>query len=242
MKPALRFSGVVKHYGDQAVVDRFDLETEAGESVGLIGVNGAGKTTLIKCLLDLTALDAGHIEVFGVTHRDPDARSHLTYLAEHFIPPYYATGDELLRFLCHLHGVQYDRRRAEVEAEKLDLDLDALSKRVRAYSKGMSQKLGLVACLLTRRPLFVLDEPMSGLDPKARASFLNRLLELKQSGDSLFFSTHLLSDVESICDRIAVLHSGALRFFGTIDEFVREQNATDLEGAYLRCVDGHASR
>ena len=241
MTPAVQFTNVVKRYADCAVLDGLDFEIHQGESVGLIGVNGAGKTTLLKCLLDLTALDSGDIRIFGRDHRNSAARRDLAYLAEQFMPPYYATGEELLRFLCHLHRQRYSREEAAIESARLDLDPGALSKRARTYSKGMSQKLGLVACLLTRRPLFVLDEPMSGLDPKARALFLRRLTELKVDGTAVFFSTHLLSDVESTCDRIAVLHAGSLRFLGTIEQFIESRHAVDLEDAYLRCVDADAA-
>jgi ABC-2 type transport system ATP-binding protein len=119
----------------------------------------------------------------------------------------------------------------------LDLDPDALTKPVRALSKGMAQKLGLAAVLLSGKALYVLDEPMSGLDPRARALLKQHLLAQRHSGvQTLFFSTHLLPDVETLCDRMIILHAGIPRFIGTPAECCAAYDAPDLETAYLRCV------
>ncbi len=121
---------------------------------------------------------------------------------------------------------------------RLDFDPAALSRPVRTYSKGMAQKLGLAACFLSQRSLLVLDEPTSGLDPQARARFKDYLQQYRDPGLTLFFSTHLLHDVEALCDRLAILHEGRVRFVGSCGECREHFHADDLERAYLRAIDG----
>jgi ABC-2 type transport system ATP-binding protein len=237
MPEAIRFEGVERSYGRQRVLTGVTFNVRAGEYIGLVGVNGAGKTTLIKGMLDLGEVDRGHIEIFGVSHRDWQARRQLAYLPEQFSPPYYARGEDFLRFMAAMHERPYAESERDAVLAALDLDPAALAKPVRTLSKGMSQKLGLAATLLSGRPLFVLDEPMSGLDPKSRALFKQHLLALRRDqGQAIFFSTHLLSDVESLCDRIVILHGGVPRFVGTPHECCTSFGAADLEQAYLRCV------
>jgi ABC-2 type transport system ATP-binding protein len=120
--------------------------------------------------------------------------------------------------------------------EKLDLDPSALSKSVRDYSKGMAQKLGLAACFLSGKSLFVLDEPMSGLDPKARLLVKRHLRACRSEGRTIFISTHMLSDVEELCDRMGILHAGKLRFVGSPLECRDAYAAETLEEAYLSCI------
>ncbi|MGR8919778.1 MAG: ABC transporter ATP-binding protein, partial [Gammaproteobacteria bacterium] len=231
--PILEFQDVSKRFADQQVLDAVSLSVEAGEAVGLVGVNGAGKTTLIRALLDLCRADAGSITINGLPSTTTAARRHLAYLAERFTPPPFATGHELLRHLVKLHGAPYDRAAAAREAAALDLDPEALERPAARYSKGMTQKLGLVACILPGCPLLVLDEPMSGLDPRARAQFKRRLAALKAAGTTLFFSTHLLVDVETLCDRIAVLEGGSIVFDGAPAALLEQSGATSLEEAFL---------
>ena len=213
----------------------FDVVT--GETVGLVGVNGAGKTTLIRGLLDLNRIDGGTISIFDRAHTETRARDPMSYLAERFAPPYFATGAELLAYLAALHHVAYEPAAAEREARALDLATEALALPARQYSKGMAQKLGLIACILPARPLLVLDEPMSGLDPKARSLFKERLAELTMQGVTLFFSTHLLVDVESLCDRIVVIHDGRVRFHGTPANLTATTQCATLEQAFVRCIE-----
>jgi len=242
MTSALLFSGVVKSYDDRTVLSGIDLAVETGGFFGLIGVNGAGKTTLIKALLDLTAIDAGHIDIFSTPHTEIRARESLAYLPERFVPPHHATGADFLTYMQRMYGNAADRDKCREALAAVDLDPVALAQPVRTLSKGMAQKLGLVAVLLSDRPLFVLDEPMSGLDPKARALFKQHLSQRKVRGQTLFFSTHLLPDVEALCDRIAILHGGMLRFVGTPQECCNRFDAPTLEQAYLRSVDGDRVR
>ncbi|MFZ6798676.1 ABC transporter ATP-binding protein [Undibacterium sp. Di24W] len=233
---AIHLQQVVKNYDKKTVLKSIDLEIAQGEFFGLVGMNGAGKTTILKCLLDFCAVDQGTIDIFGVSNRLTQAREPLAFLPERFMPPYYLTGKDFLTYMLRLQNIPYQTEVAEQALQELDLDLSALTKPVRSYSKGMTQKLGLAACFLAQKKLYVLDEPMSGLDPKARALLRARLQALREQGGTLFFSSHALADVEGICDRMAILHEGQLRFVGS-PQACRAQYAADtLEQAYMRCI------
>ncbi len=234
--PAIHIKNLCKSFNGNQVLKAIDLTVHAREFTGLIGVNGAGKTTLIKCLLDFCDVTSGEIEIFGTPSTQKEAREKLVFLPERFMPPYYLTGKDFLVYMSELHGVNYDHVQAADLAKILDLDISALTKPVREFSKGMAQKLGLASCLLSNKDLMVLDEPMSGLDPKARAYLKQHLIELKQTGKTVFFSTHLLADIEALCDRIAILHDGQIRFVGSTAECKARFNTDDLEQAYLTCV------
>lgn len=233
---ALRFQQVVKRYGAASVLRGVELELHAGECFGLVGVNGAGKTSLIKCMLDFCALDGGAIEIFGQPHHQPAARAPLGFLPERFTPPYYLTGDDFIRYLLTLQSLVYDAPAVHAMLAALDLDPAALRRTVRGYSKGMIQKLGLAACLLAPKRLYVLDEPMSGLDPKARALLKEQLRKLHRGGATLFLTSHALADVDELCDRMAILHDGQIRFAGTPAECRARFGAPTLEQAFLACI------
>ena len=237
---ALRFIGVTKAYGATPALDGLSLGVPRGELFGLVGGNGAGKTTLIKCLLDFCATDSGEIELFGASHRLTASRRQLAFLPERFNPPYYLTGRDFLRYMAKMHRTEYDESRVASTFARLDLQPDALTRPARTYSKGMTQKLGLAACLLSGKPLQVLDEPTSGLDPKARALLKRELKAARDAGGSVFFTSHALADVEEICDSMAVLHAGRVRFAGTPAELKHRFGSPDLEAAFLACISDEA--
>lgn len=234
---ALEFRSVSKSFGTTRALDRFDLEVSRGALFGLVGQNGAGKTTLIKCLLDFCEPDSGEITIAGVSSRVTAARHDLAFLPERFAPPYYLTGRDFLGYMAELHGIPYDERVALDMFARLDLDPRALTRAARTYSKGMTQKLGLAACLLSGKSLQILDEPMSGLDPKARALLKRELRGLREQGRTVFFSSHALADVEELCDRLAVVHAGRLRFTGTPRELIEKYASSNIEDAFLACID-----
>jgi ABC-2 type transport system ATP-binding protein len=234
----IEFKNVCKSYPHQKIIDHINLQILPGEFFGLVGVNGAGKTTLIKSLLDLCEIDKGNIELFGTPHTDPHARTQLAFLPEQFVPPYYLTGENFLAYMARLHGHLYDSALKLEICQILDLAVSALKQPVRNYSKGMAQKLGLAASFLSNKRLLVLDEPMSGLDPKARAYLKQYLQTFKAKGITLFFSTHLLADVEVLCDRMAILHEGRLSFVGSPSECCTAFGEPNLEQAYLNCIEG----
>jgi ABC-2 type transport system ATP-binding protein len=233
---ALRFAQVEKRYAGAPVVSGFSLDVRRGEFFGLIGVNGAGKTTLIKCLLDFCDADGGAIEIFSVPHTSTSARARIAYLPERFNPPFYLTGRDFLQYMLGLHRARYDEAEAVRAFVALDLEPAALDRPARAYSKGMMQKLGLAACLLSGKDLYVLDEPTGGLDPKARALLKRELIALRRSGRTLFFTSHTLADVADLCDRLAVMHAGRLRFAGTPAELTGRTGTSSLEQAFLACI------
>ena len=237
---AFRAEGLVKRYGARRALDGVGLEVAPGTAVGLIGANGAGKTTLIKCALDLCAFDAGRVEIFGVDSRQAGARSRLAYIPERFVPPYYLLGREFLAMTLGLAGARFDAARARALAAELDLDPQALERPVRQLSKGMTQKLGLAGCFLLDRDLYILDEPMSGLDPAGRVAVKSVLARLHRDGCALFFTSHVLADVEELCSSIVVLDDGKLRFRGAPAELCRHFGEGDLERAFLRCIRNDA--
>ncbi|MBE0619632.1 MAG: ABC transporter ATP-binding protein [Burkholderiales bacterium] len=237
---AVRFDQVRKSYGQQAVLQGIDLEVATGAAFGLIGVNGAGKTTLIKCLLDFCHVDGGSIEIFGTRHTDSRARARLAFLPERFMPPYFLTGRDFLGYMLTLDERSADEDRVRAMFAALDLDAAALDKPVRSYSKGMTQKLGLAACLLAEPDLLILDEPMSGLDPLARARVKQLLRELRQQGRTLFFTSHALSDVEEICEYTVVLHQGRVCFSGSPRALMQDFAGDSMEDAFLKCIKSGA--
>lgn len=235
--PAVVFRDVYKHFGGTVALKNVSFKIDRGELFGLVGQNGAGKTTLIKCLLDFCAADSGQIAIAGLSSRVTASRRDLAFLPERFTPPHYLTGRDFLRYMAELHRTTYDEDKVVGVLGRLDLDVSALVRPARVYSKGMTQKLGLAACFLSGKTLQILDEPTSGLDPKARALFKRELFGLRASGGTVFFTSHTLADVEELCDRMAVLHAGSLRFAGTPAQLVAQYGALDLEHAFLACVD-----
>lgn len=237
---AINFVDITKRYGTSVALDHVSLRVAEGECIALAGVNGAGKTTLLKCLLDLIAIDSGAIEIFGINHHHTNARSPIAFLPERFVPPYYLTGRDFLTYMAQLDGSEYDEAAAISRFTALDLDLSALDKPVRALSKGMTQKLGLAACLQSHKRLFILDEPLSGLDPRARACVKAQIMELKYDGKTVFFTSHSLADIEELADTMAVLHNSQLKFHGTPADLrakYGQGEPIDLETAFLRCID-----
>ncbi|STR27619.1 Uncharacterized ABC transporter ATP-binding protein YbhF [Janthinobacterium lividum] len=236
---AIEFHNVHLQLAGSAVLRGVDLQVRAGELFGLVGVNGAGKTSLLKCLLDFCTPERGDIAIFGQPHRHGAARQPLSFLPERFQAPYYLTGGDFLRYLSRLHDVRPDAQAVLQALDALDLARDVLLRPARAYSKGMMQKLGLAACLLSGKRQLVLDEPMSGLDPKARAQFKQVLRQARTQGRGALLTSHVLADVEELCDRMAILHAGRIVFTGTPAECrARHGGAEDasLEQAFLNCI------
>jgi len=235
-RPAIEFSAVQRTLGGRTVLAGVDLAVGAGETVALVGANGAGKSTLIRALLDLRAIDGGRIRLEGRDHTERQARSRLAYLPERFQPPYYLTGLGYVRYMLALYGVRAaDAPIADVCGD-LGLDGAALARSVRGYSKGMSQLLGLAACLLSGRPLLILDEPMSGLDPTARQRFQAALLRRRDAGETTLFTTHLMPDAEAVADRVAVLHGGRIVADEAPSALAARYHAANLEAAFVQCV------
>ena len=236
MTAALEFFGLSKRYGAIEAVTSLSLKVEPGTTFGLVGANGAGKTTLIKCLLDFCGIDDGSISIFGIPSTHTEARSRLAFLPERFVPPYYLTARDFLHFMARMYGRDFDLPESMDVLASLDLEPDVLARPVRLLSKGMTQKIGLAGCLLSSRELLVLDEPGSGLDPKARALFKAAVRSAHAAGRTVFLTSHSLADVDEMCDQIGVMHRGALRYNGSPAQLKQQYDAASLEQAFLRCI------
>ena len=233
---AIQFRKVSKNYGKKRVLDSIELEVPRGKFYGLVGMNGSGKSTMIKAMLDLVSIDDGQISVFGKSHRKVSAREHVTYLPDRFSPPVHLKCKDFIQYMLELHSSRQNIEEIHKMLDALELDREIMESSVGRLSKGMTQKLGLASCLLSRKSLLILDEPMSGLDPKARVLFKNQLFRLKQQGITLFFSSHVLADVDELADRMAVLHKGNILYEGTSTEFKNTYHGANLEDAYINCV------
>lgn len=219
-----------------ALVDA-NFALEEGEIFGLIGLNGAGKTTLIKVILDLIQASKGKVYCFGEESTHIEARKNLSYLPEKFQPPQLLKGKEFLDLAVSYYGKSLDIEEAKRIAKSLDLREEAIFNRIGSYSKGMGQKIGLISSFLIDAPLYVLDEPMSGLDPKARIALKGQLMEKKKAGKTVFFSSHILSDIDEICDRIGVIHKGKILYVGTPATFKKTYQNEHLEKAFLNAIE-----
>jgi len=218
------------------ILDQLDLVVETGQCFGLVGENGAGKSTLIKSILDLIAIDAGEILLAGKSHRDTSSRQQLAFLPDRFVPPYYLRGKDFLRYMSELYQHEYNPYAVEEMLRLIGLKTEALTKSVRALSKGMTQKLGLAAVFLSGKQTLILDEPMSGLDPGARILIKQQIQRLREAGVTVFFSSHMLSDVEEMADQMAVLHQGVIQYKGTPAGFMTQYEASSMEQAYMHCT------
>jgi ABC-2 type transport system ATP-binding protein len=237
MTNAIDFNAVCKRFGDQAALCSVSFSVPAGSIFGLVGLNGAGKTTLLKCLMDFSFPDSGDVRIFARPTTEASARGPLAYLSERFVPPAYLSGLEYLQMMSRLYGVACDAERIAAAAAAIDLDLKYLALRVGAYSKGSGQKLGIAAVLLSEQRLLVLDEPMSGLDPRARACLRAEIKAAQRRGATVLFSSHSLTDIDELCDSFAVLHQGAIRYVGGAAELRLRTGAATLESAFLQVIE-----
>jgi ABC-2 type transport system ATP-binding protein len=218
-----------KQYGAQFALRELDLEVRAGEVLGYLGPNGAGKTTTIRLLLGLIAPTSGFATIFG---RDAERDATEVHRRLAYVPGDVSlwpslTGLETLTLLGRVHG-RVDPAYRDQLIERFDLDP---SKKVRAYSKGNRQKVSLIAALMTRAELLMLDEPTSGLDPLMEKIFRDCMAEAKRNGQTVFLSSHILSEVEALCDRVAILREGQLLELGTLAQ-LRHLSALNVEATF----------
>lgn len=236
---ALTIENVSISYPPVTVVKDVSLQIRAGEVFGLIGLNGVGKTTLIKTILKLRSQDQGRISIFDENHENKESRRHVAYLPERFDPPWFLNGMEFIKFSLRIYNISVSEEQIFMSADSLALDKAALRRRVQTYSKGMRQKLGLIATFLTGCNLLILDEPMSGLDPQARNLVKKMILgeKEKNSARTVFFSSHILADMDEICDRVAVLHGGRMQYTGTAKELKQKMGHENLEQSFLSLIE-----
>ena len=213
---AIQTVGLTKRYGDSLALDHLDLEVSQGEVVGYLGPNGAGKTTTIRLLLALSQPTGGQCHIFGLDCLRQPVETHrrLGFVAGQANLWPSLTGAETLALLGHVHGETDIAYRDEL-IDRFDLDPN---KKVRAYSKGNHQKVILIAALMGRPDLLILDEPTSGLDPLMEQAFRRCIGEARDRGQTVFLSSHSMSEVEALCDRVGILRSGKLIEMGTLSE------------------------
>ena len=200
-----------------------NLSVEDGEVFGFLGPNGAGKTTTLKLLMGLIYPTAGSARILGLPYDDPTVKARIGYLPEN---PYFydhLTAEELLEYLAQLSGVDARDRKRRVRDMLAHVRLeDSARMQLRKFSKGMLQRVGIAQAILHDPQIVFLDEPMSGLDPIGRREVRDLIQRLKDEGKTVFFSTHILSDAESLCDRVAVIHKGELRGVGAVADLVSQ--------------------
>jgi ABC-2 type transport system ATP-binding protein len=228
-KVAVRTERLTKHFGSVVGLENLDLEVNAGEVVGYLGPNGAGKTTTIRLLLGLIKPTAGRAEIFGM---DAQAEKVAVHARVAYVPGEATlwpslTGAETLHLLARMHG-ETDVAYRELLVKRFDFDT---SRKVRTYSKGNRQKINLIAALASRADLLILDEPTAGLDPLMEQAFRESVLEAKDNGQTVFLSSHVLSEAEALCDRIAILRAGRLAEIGSLAQ-MRHLSAVTVEASF----------
>ena len=229
MVAAIRTAGLAKSFGATAALQPLDLEVAEGEVLGYLGPNGAGKTTTIRCLLGMVRASAGFAEIFGVDAQAHPALAHrrLAYVpGEANLWPG-LTGGETLHLLGRVQG-NVDAAYRDELIERFQLDR---SKKTRAYSKGNRQKVLLIAALSSRADLLILDEPTTGLDPLMEQTFRECVGEARERGQAVFLSSHILSEVEALSDRVAILRAGELVEVGTLAE-MRHLSALSVDATF----------
>jgi ABC-2 type transport system ATP-binding protein len=250
MDPVIQIGGLCKDYrvgfwGRRVTVLRdLTLAVQAGETFGYLGPNGAGKSTTIKLLLGLIQPTAGDGQVLGFSLGDPVARQHIGFLPENPSFYEYLTGEEFLTYCGRLLGMRRGRLREQTPALLAEVGLDrAARQQIRKYSKGMVQRLGLAQALLGDPHLLILDEPLSGLDPIGRKEVRDLILRQRAAGRTVFFSTHILPDVEMICERVGILVGGRLVRSGSMRTLLGEElesievTATSIPAETLAAVE-----
>jgi ABC-2 type transport system ATP-binding protein len=233
------FTDVSKSYkkrtSRQKALDGLSLSVEAGEVFGFLGPNGAGKSTAIKILMNFIRADSGQVRIKNIPISMPKARRHVGFLPEN--PCFYdhLTASELLKFIGVTSGMDRSAINERTDALLTELKLaHAKNQPIRTYSKGMTQRIGLAMAMLHDPDIYILDEPMSGLDPLGRRLVADLIQGIHQYGKTIFFSSHILSDIERLCDRVGILHQGRLLFCGPLADFM--QGKDTLETAFVELI------
>ena len=222
--------------GIKVALHGLNLSVYPGETFGFLGPNGAGKTTTMNVLLGFVNATSGSAYLFGENVQQPIARQRIGYLPELTYYYKFLTAEELLRFYARIFNIPKNEREHRIDQVLKLVELDHARKRqIKTYSKGMQQRVGLAQALINNPDLLILDEPTSGLDPIGRMKVREIIQRLKNEGKTVFFSSHELGEVETICDRVAILAQGELKRVGEVADIVREYNC-DLEQAFLRII------
>jgi ABC-2 type transport system ATP-binding protein len=213
-----------------------DLEVKAGEVFGFLGPNGAGKTTTMNVLLGFVQPTSGAAFLFDIDVRQPIARQRIGYLPELTYYYKFLNAEELLRFYARIFDIPPVETEQRIDRLLKLVELENARKRlIKTYSKGMQQRVGLAQALINNPDLLILDEPTSGLDPLGRMKVRQIIQRLKDEGKTVFFSSHELGEVETVCDRVAIINQGELKVEGRVEDLVREHQA-NLEQIFLKII------
>src|SRR5687767_4309014 len=224
--------------GVKVAVKSLNLAVYAGETFGFLGPNGAGKTTTMNVLLGFVNATSGNAFLFGQNVREPIARQRIGYLPELTYYYKFLSAEELLRFYARIFNIPKSERESRIDSVLKLVELDHARKRqIKTYSKGMQQRVGLAQALINNPDLLILDEPTSGLDPIGRMKVREIIQRLKNEGKTVFFSSHELGEVETICDRVAILYQGQLKAEGRVNELVQTYQCSTLEQVFLKIID-----
>lgn len=236
----IEFNHVSKSYQNEVkAVDDLSFQINDGEIVGFIGPNGAGKTTTIKMLTGILPQEEGEIKVqgFDMKKQALEAKKCIGYIGDNPDVFLRLKGIEFLNFIADVYEVGDEREERIMEyAKRFDLT-DALNKHISSYSHGMRQKMLVLAALIHEPDVLILDEPLTGLDPKSAYILKTIMKEHKEQGHSVFFSTHVLEVAESLCDRIVVIQKGKKIYEGTLEELTKERDGENLEQIFLELTD-----
>src|SRR6266700_429785 len=222
--------------GVKQAVKGLNLSVDRGEVFGFIGPNGAGKTTTMNVLLGFVNATAGDAWLFGVNVREPIARQRIGYLPEMTYYYKFLSAEEILRFYARIFRLPKAQIEERIQAVLKLVELEHARKRpIKTYSKGMQQRVGLAQALINDPDLLVLDEPTSGLDPVGRMKVRQIIQRLKHRGKTVFFSSHELGEVETVCDRVAILHQGELKVEGRVSDLAKKHQCS-LEQLFLKVI------
>ncbi|HTY86177.1 MAG TPA: ABC transporter ATP-binding protein [Candidatus Acidoferrum sp.] len=220
----------------KVALNRLDLEVKVGEVFGFLGPNGAGKTTTINVLLGFVPPTSGSASLFGIDVRQPIARQRIGYLPEMTYYYKFLTAEELLRLYARIFGLNRAEADRRIDQLLRLVELESARKRlIKSYSKGMQQRVGLAQALINNPDLLILDEPTSGLDPLGRMKVREIIQRLKSEGKTVFFSSHELGEVETVCDRVAIINQGELKAEGRVGDLVAQHQAS-LEQVFLNII------
>ena len=236
----ITFEHVTKSFGNIKPVDDLTMKIDDGKVFGFIGPNGAGKTTTIKILTGILAADSGKVELNGVdiAANPIEAKRMFGYVPDTFDMYERLTGMEYLRFLADMYGVDEARRKSHIDEYLTKFGLnDAANQQIRSYSHGMKQKLAITGALMHEPSIWILDEPMVGLDPQSVFALKEEMRAHANAGRTVFFSTHVLDVAERLCDEIGVINHGKLIAFGTLDELRKGDKDSTLEQLFLELVE-----
>jgi ABC-2 type transport system ATP-binding protein len=234
MTPAIQTEHLCKVFGEKVAVEDLTLQVEQGEVFGFLGPNGAGKTTSVKMLLDLTRPTSGAGTLFGLSLSDPQARERVGFLPEHFRFHDWLTAQEFLELHANLYRIPAEKRHKLIPEllELVGLTQHA-RKRLRTFSKGMLQRIGLAQALLNEPALVILDEPTSGLDPVGRRLVRDIIRDLRRRGTTVFLNSHLLSEVEITCDRVAFIKHGKVIQTSSLQSLVEGELSVNIRARGL---------